>query len=345
MNSVLKVNCDTLRHNLEVLSNKKEVLIPVKANAYGLGYDVIDFFLEEGYLNYGVSTIEEALLVRQKSKDAKILLFGSVFLEDLDIVKDNNITISVYDLDVLKALDNSISFHLKFDSGMGRLGFLESQKEEVLEVIKSNNLLVDGIYTHFPETDVYESTIKQIEFFKSIVDYFKSSIDINYVHMFNGVGALKYDTDFDNLIRPGLATYGYFSNLEIKKEVGKNIKESLELCVRVGHKKSYDGVIGYDSTESVKGNVITIPVGYHDGLKMTYQGYEIENVGKFVGKICMCQSMILLNEDNVNKGDWIDIFSGETIYSLSSYSGASVYEIIATLGNRIKREYIKGNKC
>ncbi len=58
MNSVLKVNCDALRHNLEVLSNKKEVLIPVKANAYGLGYDVIDFFLEEGYLSYGVSTIE-----------------------------------------------------------------------------------------------------------------------------------------------------------------------------------------------------------------------------------------------------------------------------------------------
>ncbi len=342
MNSVLKVNCDALRNNLKILSKKKEVLIPVKANAYGLGYDIVDFFLEEGYLNYGVSTIEEALIIRRKSKDAKILLFGSVFLEDLNIVKDNNITISVYDIDMLKALDDSISFHLKFDTGMGRLGFLEKQKEEVLEVIKSNNLIVDGIYTHFPETDVYDTTIKLIDSFKSIVDYFKSSININYVHMFNGVGTLKYDTNFDNLVRPGLATYGYFSNLDIKNEVGKNIKESLELCVRVGHKKYYDGVIGYDSTEEVKGNVITIPLGYHDGLKMKYQGYNIDGVGKFVGKICMCQSMILLDEYNLDKGDWIDIFNGETIYSLSSFCGASVYEIIATLGNRIKREYIKG---
>ncbi len=342
MNSVLKVNCNILKSNLEILSKNKEVLIPVKANAYGLGYDIVDFFLQEGYLKYGVSTIEEAILVRKKSKEAKILLFGSVFLEDLEIIKENNITISVYDLEMLEALDNSISFHLKFDTGMGRLGFLESQKEEVLNIIKNNNLLVDGIYTHFPETDVYDTTIKLIDSFKNIVDYFKKEIKFNYVHMFNGVGSLKYNTDFDNLVRPGLATYGYFSNLEIKNDIGKNIKESLELVVRVGHKKTYDGLIGYDSTEKVKGNVITIPLGYHDGFKMKYQGYNIEGVGKFVGKICMCQSMILLNEDNVKKGDFISIFKGENIYELSKYSKASVYEILATLGNRIKREYIKG---
>ncbi len=342
MSSVLKVDYSSLKNNLKVLSEKKEVLIPVKANAYGLGYDIVDFFLSEGYLNYGVSTIKEAIIVRKKSKEAKILLFGSVFLEDLDNIKKYNITISVYDFEMLNIIDKDISFHLKFDLGMGRLGFLKDQKEEVLNIIKEKNLLVSGIYTHFPATDNYDLTIGQIQNFKNIVDYFKSSIDIEYVHMFNGVGALKYNTDFDNLIRPGLATYGYFSNMDIKKEIGNKIKESLELCVRVGHKKEYDDFIGYDMTQKVKGNVITIPLGYHDGLKMQYQGYKIKNIGEFVGKICMCQSMILLDDNNINKGDWISIFKGEDIYKLSSFSGVSVYEIIATLGNRIKREYIKG---
>lgn len=345
MNSILEVDINAILHNLKILSKNKEVLIPVKANAYGTGYDIIDELIKENYINYGVSTIEEAIYLREKNKNINILLLSSLFEDDLDSVYKNNITVTVYDFDILNKIDTEVNIHLKFDLGMGRLGFLPEDKKEVLDIIKKRNLTIQGIYTHLPDTSNSKQTEEEILEFKKIVDFLKKEIDIKYVHMFNGVGALKYKEEFDNLIRPGLVTYGYLPNKQLKDELGQDIKESLKLKTKIGHKKNYKGYIGYDSIDYVDGEILTLPIGYHDGIKMSFRGYEIKDVGKVVGKPCMCQTMILSKNKKLKKGDFVEIFNKTSMYELSEYSEVSIYEIISTMSNRIKREYIKGEQC
>ncbi len=344
MNSILEINTKNIIHNLEYIKQEnpnKKICIPVKANGYGLGYDITDHLIKKGFDFFGVSTLQEALYIRGKHKEAKIILFSAIFKEDLDIVKINDIIITVYDFNILKNLTNDIKFHLKFDIGMGRLGFFESDTNEIKNILKEKNLSPQGIYSHLSQSYNEDVTLNQIKLFENIVEHFKS-FKIEYIHLLNGVGCLKYKTKFDNLIRPGLITFGYFEKLSLKNQLGNNIKPSLSLKTKISHIKDYNGLIGYDGDENVKGRVATLPIGYHDGLKQSYNGFEIKNVGKFVGKICMCQSMVLLNEDaNFKKGDWIYIFKQDDnqIYNLAKHSGVSIYEILVTMSNRIKREY------
>lgn len=341
MNSILEVSINNILNNLEKLKyNNKTLCIPVKGNAYGFGYEIIDYLMKAGYNYFGVSTIEEALYIRKRSKTANILLFSAIFVEQLEIIENNNIEITVYDIELIKKLSPKLKFHLKIDVGMGRLGYLERDIDTVHKELKKKKLNPYGIYTHLPDANNEELSLSQIKVFEKIVNSF-NEYNIKYIHYANGLAALKYKTTFDNMIRPGLITYGYFDNHLLKNKYGQEILATATLKVRCSHTKEYEGKIGYLGTEKIKGRVATIPMGYHDGLKQDYVGYMIPNVGKIVGKICMCQSMILLEDKSIIKGEYITIYKEDSVYKLSEYSKVSIYEMFSTLGNRVERIYKK----
>lgn len=342
-NNTLEIDTKKIMNNINVIKKKKEICLAVKGNAYGVGNEIIEYFIDEGFDFFGVSTIQEALDIRRKSKTAKILIFSAVFPEDLEIVRENNFKITVYDLELLKSLNNSDQIHIKFDVGMGRLGFKPSAVKKVNEIIKEKKLIIEGVYTHLPSVDNEIFTEKQIEVFKNIVNQIKASTPkIPYVHIFNGLGALKYNTEFDNMVRVGLGIYGYYGNLKLKEKYNFDLKPSLKLTTKISMIKEYSGLIGYDGIDEVDGEIVTIPIGYHDGLTQGYHNYQIPGVGRIVGKVCMCQTMILLDEDNkLKKGDVIEIFNEQNIYQLSEHSKTSVYELLSTLSNRIERKLIK----
>ncbi|MFV0288657.1 MAG: alanine racemase [Mycoplasmatales bacterium] len=343
-NNILEVNINNILNNLKYLQAQnphKEICIPLKANAYGLGYEVVDYLIAAGYQFYAVSTLAEALYIRKKSKEVKILLFSAIFMEDLPLIIQHNITITVYDLPMLKSLPNKVRFHLKFDVGMGRLGFLPAQTPQIIELLQQNNLQPEGIYSHLPKSYDRQTTEPQIKEFENIVKQF-SQFSLQFIHLYNGIGSLMYHTKFDNLIRPGLVTYGYLETKELKDKLGQQIKPAIKLKAKVSLDKQYSGNVGYDSLDKVQGEILTISLGYHDGLKQNYHGYEIPNVGKIVGKICMCQTMILKNSTcHLQKGEYITLIAEDNIYDLAKYAKISIYEILATLGTRIQRKYIK----
>ncbi len=343
MGRILEVDVKNVLDNLKILSKDKEVCIPVKGNVYGLGLQLIDYLIEAGYLFFGVSTIQEAIYIRNKSKEAKILLFSAIFNNDIPIIKQYNIIITVYDFEILNMIDSSIKFHLKIDVGMGRLGFLNNQVGQVIEIIMYNDLLIEGIYTHLPQANNTHISFKQINQFKIITEKFKQQLSIKYIHLYNGLGSLKYLTTFDNLIRPGLATYGYFDNQIIYNQYKDLIKPTIKLKVRVGSIKEYYGLVGYDGIDHVYGKIISLPIGYHDGMRQNYHNYMIPNIGKIVGKVCMCQTLVLADQNtNIQKGQYIYLIANEfDLYTLSKHSQISVYEILSVLGSRISREYIQ----
>ncbi len=338
-NTTLKINVDAVKHNLAYFGQKHKLCLMVKANNYGIGYDFIPEFIKMGYDFFGVTTIEEADTIRKFDKNVDILIVAYVDPKEYDKAKANNYTLTVYNKESLAAIKNNNKYHLKFDTGMGRIGFAKKDVLALSTLIKSVNNFPEGIFSHFPMATNEEFTKKQIEYFKSIVEEF-ADIDFKYVHLQNSVGAQIYDLDFVNMIRPGLGIWGYYADLEEKEFVeakaGKNLKPAISLKAKIHMQKNYKGLIGYDLIQEVDGFIGTVRIGYHDGFARSFTGYQFNGGERVVGKICMCQSFVTLNKPKTE----LEIFGQEeSIYKLVNYSRITVYELLVSFSNRIIREW------
>ncbi len=335
-NSTLYINEKQVFENIELLRKNKKACLMVKAENYGIGYEFIDNFVQNGYDYFGVSTIEEAREVRKRAPKAEILIVAYVSPSHYKECIDSNYTLTVYSQETLSAIEFGCKYHLKFDTGMGRIGFTKKD----IPMIKAAYTYYQqpiGIYSHAPMAINEEYTKEQIALFKEIVLEF-SDVNFEYIHFQNSVGSQLYEIDFTNMIRPGLGIWGYYSDESEKKQVellvGETIKPALSLFVKVHMIKEYEGQIGYDLSEYVTGRIATLRIGYHDGFSRTFSGYKFKNGSQIVGKICMCQCFLKVNEKFDQ--EYIEIFGeNESIYKLVDYSDKIVYEFLATIARRI----------
>ncbi len=338
-NTYLKVDLDQVEKNIELVRKGKRACLMVKANNYGIGYDVIPELVKRGYDYFGVTTIEEADIIREYAPDAEILIVGYVDPSLYSHVIESNYTVTIFSFETLYTIIDGLKYHLKFDTGMGRIGFFVDQIEEVRNHIKNVSVYPIGIYSHYPEAINEEFTLNQIELFKNILKRF-DDYNFEFIHLQNSVGCQLYDLDFCNLVRPGLSIWGYYADQTekdyIESKCGETIKPALKLSAKVHMIKKYDGLIGYDLSEHVDGLIGTIRIGYHDGFSRRVNGYQFETGERVVGKVCMCQAFLKLQ----NEIDEIEVF-GKTnsIYNLVDYAGLTVYELLVSISSRILREW------
>lgn len=128
-----EINLKSLEKNIEILrtqiSNQTKFLAVVKANAYGHGLIEISKKLEQLKIDmFGVATVEEALKLRENQIKTPILVLGQSSPELFDLISDNEITITIENIEIARNFSNfarnkKIKIHLKIDTGMGRLGF------------------------------------------------------------------------------------------------------------------------------------------------------------------------------------------------------------------------------
>lgn len=318
MNDInLYIDYEKVKYNLEYLRKDKEVIIMVKANSYGVGFDHIKRLIKLGYSFFGVTTIEEALEIREYNKEVEVMVFSPII--DYTIARDNNIIATIIDPD---DVIDGLRYHIKFDTGMGRLGI---QKPYA-------HLKPEGLFTHFPMAINEEVSKRQINELKNIANEFS---ELKYIHIQNTLGAIKYNIDFCNAVRIGIGQFGLLSSEEENDIYGKKLKQALKMEVRVTqYKENYNDYIGYDLTEFVTGNIATVRMGYHDGLVRSFGGYQFKSGAKIVGLICMCQAMLKVSENS----EYIEIFGDkENIYDLLKYGKISTYEFLVSLSTRVNK--------
>lgn len=336
---MLTIDKNKVRSNIELCRGDKEVCLMVKANTYGLGDTALDLLIELGYQFFGVSTLEEALKLRAKSNDIKILLVSYLKLSDLQLAIDNKITITVYDFTLLNAITDDVCFHLKIDTNMGRLGFQLDQLDDVCNYLIDRDLYPEGIFSHLACASDPTKTEQAIANFEYALDIF-ADFNFKYIHLLNSYGSLNYDTEFDNLVRIGIAAWGYLANSAEASLSRKQPQPALNLDLVISHVKEYDGEISYDHLDYVRGTVYTSPLGYHDGFSRNMRGYQIPNVGTIVGNVNMCQHMVLKTSDKTyERGELYRFFSGEELYNVCQYGKITTYEFLVSLSDRIGRCY------
>ena len=286
-------------------------------------------------------------------------MLNQPLVEDIDNILEHNITVGVCYSEFIKKLNEKAKLrgvkakiHIEIESGMGRTGIQEKELDSFINKIKKmDNILVEGIYTHFAESDTnVKYTKKQIKIFNRAVEKIKENFEnIKYVHCANSGAILNIEDYPGNMVRPGIMLYGYYPCLELKDKV--KLKPICTLKTKISFiKEVEEGTsIGYGRTYITKrkAKIANVPIGYADGIRraLSNRGSVVINKQKvpIVGTICMDSFMIDATEvEDINIGDDVYIWDNEviTLDDLAKQCETINYEILSTISNRVIRKAI-----
>ena len=253
----------------------------------------------------------------------------------------------------LRKYDKNVKIHLEIETGMGRTGInLEDLSEVINEITKSPRISVEGVYTHLSsaESDV-EYTNKQISLFNNAVEqiklYFK---DVKYTHIFASSGILNCSIDKSNMVRPGIVIYGHKPAINNLKEI--ELKPVTRLISEVSFIKEIpeETSISYGRTfvSDKKMKIATIPIGYADGIRrsLSNKGNVVINnkIANIVGTVCMDAILVDVTKiEDVKVGDKVYIWDNEkiTLEDVANKCNTIVYDILASVSNRVPRKFVK----
>ena len=342
-NTYVEVNLENIKYNVKTLINKysdyKYYFGVVKADSYGHNdISTVKTIINAGCNYLAVATLDEAMEIRSHIKDISILCLGIIDPKYIGVCIENNITITISNLDYLKKIDGNLKVHIKVNTGMNRLGVNnKSEFNEIYKLINEKGMYLEGIYTHIYDPANIDTTNKQYDIFESIT----SDIDLNSIPIIH-VGASEATEffkkkDYANGCRLGIAMYGLVDY--------ENLKSTFSLYSEVIQiNEVTDGIVGYNGNYKVNGTerIAVVPIGYADGIIRHNTGryvYINDKAYKIVGNICM-DMLFLKVDDNVKVGDKVVIIKdNKHIKEIADYLDTITYEVICSISKRVPRIY------
>lgn len=356
----IQVNLSAISNNLEQvkchLPKQTKAFAVVKANAYGHGAVAVARHLENQVDGFCVSNLDEALELRQAGIRQQVLVLGVVPVEVVSLAISEKIMLTVASLDwVEQLLERGISVqglqvHFKVDTGMGRLGFRESQPlNQAMDELRQKGVVVEGIFTHFATADEKDDRHFQMQLsrFQEIL------AEVNQVppcvHASNSATSIWHAEAVFTMVRLGNILYGLNpSGHELA--LPYPIQSVLQLRSELVHVKEVTAgsSIGYGATyHSWQSEYIgTVPIGYADGFLRAMQGFSLLIEGEFcpvVGRVSMDQITVRLPK-RYDVGTPVTLIghSGQQSVSVQDWAdhlGTINYEVVCALSSRIPRYY------
>lgn len=370
-----EISLDAIEHNFkEMKKNIREgtkIIAVIKADAYGHGAKAISQLIHEyDYIwGFATATAEEALALRKYGVTKPILILGLVFEEHFQELAENDIHLSVSDVEMAekfaeagRKLGRECHVHIALDTGMTRIGFSDTVESvgEIQKISQIPNLKIEGIFTHFARADEYDRNpaMVQLSRYEHFVRMLREQgTDIPLYHCSNSAGIIRISEGNMDAVRAGITIYGIYPSEEVERDILK-LTPALELKSHVSYVKkvasgtavSYGGT--FITTRETK--IATIPVGYADGYprQLSNKGWVLIHGKKapVLGRICMDQFMVDVTDiPDVKTGDVVTLIGrdGEEyihVDTLGELSGRFSYEFLCEISKRVPRVYIKGGK-
>ncbi|MDH5680409.1 MAG: alanine racemase [Spirochaetota bacterium] len=363
--TVLEVNLSAIKSNVRAiqnLTNNKNIIAVVKADAYGLGsIPVTEALRDAGVGYFSVALIEEAEILRDHGVTEPILLLAPFSDRDIPELIRLSITPTLSDypsstaLNAYAATHNlKVPVHIKLDTGMGRLGFPAREGIRIFAELSSlSNLVIEGIYTHFPSADIPDRdfTNEQIAIFSALTERFLRDFKPKsrpMIHLANSGGIIHFPESHFDAVRPGIILYGCHPSSQILPDTGISKVITLKTSIvsikelRTGESLSY----GRTFTADRLTKVAILPVGYADGIStlLSNKGEAvIRNLNvPVIGRVTMDYTMIDVTDlsDPAIGEEVILIGAGITEESLSEKTGLIPYEILCSISKRVPRRHI-----
>lgn len=356
----LEINIDALIHNLyyyrSLLEPQTRVMVMVKAFSYGSGSYEIANILQFHRVDYlAVAFVDEGVSLRQAGITLPIMVMSpepGSFDQMIEYQLEPEIysfrTLELFYTAIKRNQETAYPVHIKIESGMHRLGFMEYETEELcdkLNILK--NIRIVSVFSHLAATDepVHdEFTREQIKRFDRISAKLDQSLGYKPLrHILNSSGIERFPGAQYDMVRLGIGLYGSSTANQDKLQNVSSLKSTISQVKKV----KADETVSYGRMGKVKKEITigVIPVGYADGLdRKLGNGNGKFLIGKkfvkIIGNVCMDMCMVDISGLDVNEGDEVIIFGDDyPISELAKQLNTIPYEILTSISGRVKRIY------
>jgi len=355
----------------------RKVLSIVKGNGYGHGGPQVAKILEKAGSDwFGVTCTNEGIDVRKAGVRRPILVLTSFWPgEEANLLK-HDLTPVVHRCEQLKALDRAaakrsprkpVSFHLKIDTGMNRLGIATSDVEcFARQLAKCRDLGLGGVMTHFASSEAFapapqgRQTLEQEQNFYAALDRLrKLGIDTGIVHMANSAAIAARPESWGDMVRPGVILYGYhpgYDPPEQRAEAERRLplKPVMSLRTRIIslRRVSVGDGVGYGAkfTAARPSVIAVLAAGYGDGIHRSLSNGRGNvlvrgKLAPIIGIISMDVTMIDVTDvPGIGVGDVVTMYGteGEHVHPANAVArsiGTVTSDLLCAVTARVPRIY------
>jgi alanine racemase len=361
--TVLEVNLNALTHNLNYfrsqLTSSTRLMVMVKAFGYGSGAHEVSSLLQFNQVDYlAVAYTDEGLSLRNHGISLPIMVMNPEHASLGNMIR-HHLEPELFNFRTLRAFIDALSqhhvvdpypVHIKLDTGMHRLGFEESDIEELVAELRSaKQLRVASVFTHLSSTDnpAHDAfTKKQLAQFSAWSTRIQEALPYPVLrHALNTGGIQRFPEAQFDMVRLGVGLYGVSATpneQRMLKSVGY-LSTGISQIKNIPASES----IGYNRQFIAPKDmrIATIPLGYADGLRRAVgngKGYVWINgqAAPTVGNVCMDMTMVDVSLIHCKEGDRVELFGEHiSLLQLAKWCDTIPYEILTSISQRVRRVY------
>lgn len=357
--TVLEIDGKALKHNLNYFKKKLQsttkILAVVKAFGYGSDGVKVATYLQEEVDYFGVAYTQEGIALREAGIKTPILVLHPQ-IQNFEALVTHRLEPSIYNFKILRAflkfsdekLLMNYPIHLKFNTGLNRLGLWHNDIPLILSEVKaSDHIRIASIFSHLAASeDINERdfTIGQINDFAAIVKHIYQHLDYEpMIHVLNTSGVINYPQAQFDMVRIGIGLYGFGNDTQETSQL-KNT-HTLSSIISQIHFIEPGETVGYNRAFVAKAfsKTATIPIGHADGISRKLgnsKGFVMIQNQKapIIGNVCMDMIMVDISKIECKEGDKVIIFDSQaTINHFAKTAETISYEILTAISQRVKR--------
>jgi alanine racemase len=382
----VEVDLDRLEDNWRSIRGRigpdVAVLHVIKADGYGHGaVELGRVAFEQGAAMVGIATLHEGIELRQAGLDGPILILSPSLAGEMDEIVAWGLRPALSTRDQAEAFSalmtrtqGRLPVHLEIDTGMGRTGFdYETAEEEVVRLAALPGLELEGLFTHFPDSDGPDPTftLGQVVKFRSLLQRLEArGLSFRFRHAANSAGVLSFEDSLFNMVRPGIAILGIYPSSFVTHSM--TLKPILSFHCRLVQIRDVPAGrhISYGSTYVTEkpSPIGVIAAGYGHGLPRSLSNRgQVMIRGRrvpIVGRVTMDLTMVdLTGCPEAAVGDDVLLFGepAETeaasgaaavhevhepirIEEVAEWAGTIPWEIMCQIDKRVVRKYVRGGR-
>jgi alanine racemase len=365
----VEIDLARLRNNLRLirrdLPQHVRLMAVVKDEAYGHGaLDAARLALEEGAWGLGLSTLEEAMTVRDAGITAPLLLLGERQEAELPWCVEHDLTVCINGVHTVRQLahiaaaqDKRVPVHLKIHTGMSRFGVRWDEALPLIEQIAAEkSLRLEGVMTHFAQSDETEKTFANLQFSR-FVEVLRGmaarGISVQLRHTCNSGGFLDLPHAHLDMVRVGILIYGIFPSSVCRRIPGIEPVMSVKARIAAIQKLKPGEVVGYGMryTAPSERRIAILPIGYGDGFP------RVRNTGgalirgqraPLIGGIAMDALMVdITNIPGAQTWDEAVLMGkqgGEeiSVHDIAKLKNSVSYDVLTSWRLRLRRKSVNG---
>ena len=367
-NNYVKIDLDAILGNYRAVCQKTgvPVMAVIKADAYGHGAVQVARFLEKECPFFGVSSVSEALELRQHGIETPILILGHAPVSVFPKLVGKGIRPTLFCYEDALELSRQAGLkgvtapcHLAVDTGMSRIGFQVTEEDADIcaRIAELPNIEIEGLFSHFATADCADlnRSYVQAELFDRFCQMLRDrNIHPKLYHLDNSAGIMNFETHY-SMVRSGIVTYGLYPSDEVSPEL-LELTPAMSWYSRVSHVKTLPAgrEISYGGTYVTEAptRVATVPVGYADGYRRSLSSkFYVLIHGKkapILGRVCMDQMMVDVTDiPETAVGDQVTLVGRDgdetiTMEQIAEVAGSFNYEMVCGISRRVCRRYYSG---